>query len=360
MAEAPLSAASARKTALVIGGVGVIGRNLVNHLSTLPDWDIVAVSRRAPDFVSRARFISVDLHDAAQARERLGRLTDITHVFYAALDGDMAATNTRRNLALLANAVDAVEPIAHGLQRIVLMEGGKAYGRHIRGFKTPAKETDPRHMPPNFYYDQEDYLRALQVGKAWTWSALRPELVLGFSVGNPLNLINVIAVYAAISKELGLPLVYPGSPLAYHTLMQATDSDLLARAQCWVATAPNAANEAFNVTNGDVFRFEQVWPRFAEFFGMQTGHPLHISLAEFMADKAPVWDRVVARHGLRPQAYADLANWGFGDFTFHTDWDLILSDGKRLRAGFTETLDTEERFLELFQQLRDENIIPRG
>jgi nucleoside-diphosphate-sugar epimerase len=360
MATGQADAAAPRKTALVIGGVGVIGRNLVNHLSALPDWDILAVSRRTPDFSSRARFLSVDLHDRGQACERLGGLTEITHIFYTALDGGLAASNTTRNLALLANAVDAVAPVAKGLQRIVLMQGGKAYGRHIRGFKTPAKETDPRHMPPNFYYDQEDYIRALQVGKAWTWSALRPESVLGFSVGNPLNLLNVIAVYAVISKELGLPLVYPGSPLAYHTLMQATDSDLLARAQCWAATAPNAANEAYNVTNGDVFRFEQVWPRFADFFGMKTGQPLHLSLVEVMADKAPVWDHIVARHRLRPQAYADVANWEFGDFTFHTDWDLILADGKRFRAGFTETLDTEERFLELFQQLRDENVIPRA
>jgi nucleoside-diphosphate-sugar epimerase len=360
MAAAERSTSSARKTALVIGGVGVIGRNLVSHLSALPDWDIVALSRRSPDFTSRAAFISVDLHDAGQARDRLGGLTGITHVFYAGLDGGVAGSNTKRNLALLVNAVDAVEPVAHDLQRIVLMEGGKAYGRHIRGFKTPAKETDPRHMPPNFYYDQEDYLRALQVGKRWTWTALRPESVLGLSLGNPLNLLNVIALYAVISKELGLPLVYPGSPLAYHTLMLATDSDLLAHAQCWAATSPNAANEAFNVTNGDVFRFEQVWPRFAEFFGMKLGQPLHISLVEFMADKAPVWDRIVARHSLRPQAYADVANWEFGDFTLHTDWDLILSDGKRLRAGFTETLDAEDRFLELFQELRDEKVIPQA
>ncbi len=360
MAAPKKKAGGARNTALVIGGVGVIGRNLVNHLSALPDWDIVAVSRRTPDFATRAQFISVDLHDAAQAKVKLGGLTQITHIFYAGLDGGIAASNTRRNLALLANAVDVVEPVAKGLQRVVLMEGGKAYGRHIRGFKTPAKESDPRHMPPNFYYDQEDYLRALQVGKSWTWSALRPESVLGFSVGNPLNLLNVIGVYAAISKELGLPLVYPGSRLAYHTLMQVTDSDLLARAQYWAATSPNAANEAYNITNGDVFRFEQVWPRFADFFGMQVGQPLHISLVEFMADKGPLWDRIVAKYGLRPQAYADVANWEFGDFTFHTDWDLILSDGKRQRAGFTETMDSEERFLELFQQLRDENVIPKA
>ncbi len=360
MPMAELGGDPVRNTALVVGGAGVIGRNLVGHLSALPDWDVVALSRRSPDFVSRAQFISVDLLDPEQARDRLSGLTGVTHIFYAGLDGGLAASNTQRNLALLRNAVDVVEPLAPHLRRIVLMQGGKAYGRHIRGFKTPAKESDPRHMPPNFYYDQEDYLRALQIGRAWSWSALRPESVLGFSAGNPLNLLNLIGVYAAVSKELGLPLVYPGSRLSYHTLMQVTDADLLARAQVWAATSPHAANEAFNVTNGDAFRFEQIWPRFADFFGMKLGQPLHIPLTAFMADKAPVWDRIVAKHGLRQQSYDSMAAWEFGDFTFHSDWDVLFSDGKRMRAGFTETLDSEERFLELFQVLRDENVIPRA
>ncbi len=349
-----------RKKAMVIGGIGVIGRKLVTHLAAQPDWDIVALSRRTPDFATRAEFLSVNLLDIEDARRKLGGLNDITHIFYTALDGGIRAENTERNLALLANPVSVVEPIARGLQRIVLMQGGKAYGRHLAGFKTPARESDPRHMPPNFYYDQEDFLRALQRGKPWTWSALRPEAVTGFSIGNPLNLINVIAVYAAISRELDLPLRFPGSTLAYHVLSQNTDADLLARAQVWAATAPACANEAFNITNGDCFRYEHVWPRFAEFFGMKLAPPLKIPLQAYMADKGPVWDRIVARHGLRKQAYADVANWEFGDFVFHTDWDLILSDGKRFRAGFTDTVDTEERFFELFQELRNENVIPRA
>lgn len=61
-------------------------------------------------------------------------------------------------------------------------------------------------MPPNFYYDQEDHLRERQRGKDWAFTALRPEAVCGFAVGNPMNLSMVIAVYAAISKELGIPL----------------------------------------------------------------------------------------------------------------------------------------------------------
>lgn len=37
-------------------------------------------------------------------------------------------------------------------------------------------------------------------------------------------------------------------------IVQVTDAGLLAEAMTWAATSPNAANEAFNLTNGDAFR----------------------------------------------------------------------------------------------------------
>jgi len=40
----------------------------------------------------------------------------------------------------------------------------------------------------------------------------------------------VIAVYASISRELGLPLRFPGTPNAYTALYQVTSADILARA----------------------------------------------------------------------------------------------------------------------------------
>lgn len=136
----------------------------------------------------------------------------------------MSPTTTPTSLALLANRIDAIEPIAPGLRHISLQQGGKAYGRHLGAFVTPAKETDPRHMPPNFYYDQQDYLTARQAGKAWNWAALRPELVCGPARGVLLNLMLLIGVYAAISKAYGLPLRFPGSLRAYGVLGQVTDA----------------------------------------------------------------------------------------------------------------------------------------
>ncbi len=213
-------------------------------------------------------------------------------------------------------------------------------------------------MPPNFYYDQEDLLRARQHGKGWHFTALRPEAVCGYAVGNPMNLSMVIAVYAVISKELGLPLRFPGPLAAYRALYQVTSADILARATDWAGTNPSAREEIFNITNGDVFRWENLWPQIARAFGMEAAHPVPFRLAEYMADKGPLWDEIVRKHGLRPIPYEQVASWGFGDFIFRSGYDNISSTIKARRAGFPDCIDTEDMFAEFFEQIRADRVIP--
>jgi nucleoside-diphosphate-sugar epimerase len=347
-----------RSHALVIGGRGVIGRTLVQELSRSADWTVTAVSRRPPGFETKARHVAVDLLDAGAARRALSELSHVTHLFYAGLHGGLASENVDGNLALLVNSVSAIEPVAKGLRHVSLQQGGKYYGRHLGAFVTPAKETDPRHLPPNFYYDQQDFLMARQAGKSWSWSALRPELVCGQARGVPLNLMLLIGVYAAISKAFGLPLRFPGSPRAYEVLGQVTDAGLLARAAVWAATSPSAENQAFNLTNADCFRWCNVWPRLAAFFDMPCAPPQRLSLAAFMADKAPVWDRLVKAHALQPMPFAEVGDWGFADWVFATEWDYVMSDVKRIQAGFSEVVDSEVMFLRLLEEFRRDRVIP--
>ena len=173
-----------------------------------------------------------------------------------------------------------------------------------------------------------------------------------------MNLTTVIAVYAAISKELGLPLYFPGTPGNFHALYQCSDSRHLAKAMVWMATTEKCANESFNITNGDVFRWENFWPRIAKFFDMEAGPVRTIKLAEFMADKGPVWDRIVKKHGLQPYRFDQIAAWPFGDFVFTPDYDIISDMGKARRYGFGDAIDSEEMFLRLWDEFRREKIIP--
>lgn len=349
----------ARKKAVVVGGVGVIGRNLLLWLERNTDWELVGLSRRTPDFATRARFVSVDLLDRADAEAKLSGLDDVTHVFYAAFhQAPTWAGHDAPNLALLRNSVEPIAAASEVLEHVHLVEGTKIYGSHLGPFKTPAKESDPPHMPPNFYHTQETWLRGFREGKAWSYSVLRPQTVCGFAVGNPMNLAVGLAVYAAISKELGLPLRYPGSEKAFRSLYQVTDSELLAACMHWCATSPAARDEVFNITNTDYFRWENLWPGFAKSFGMEPGGVQTIKLAEFMADKGPLWASMQKKYDLLPIPYEQLVAWPFVDYCLTRDYDVMTDTIKIRKAGFHLCVDSEEMFARLFAEFRRMRVIP--
>ena len=349
-----------RKQALAVGATGVVGRNLLRHLIGLDDWDVTAVSRRKPDIEGRYRHVSVDLMDGDQAKAALGQPLGITHVFYSAYaERPSPAEMVAPNITMLANVMDAVEPVSPQLKHVNLMHGTKWYGNHLGPFSNPAHENDPRHMPPNFYHDQQDWIVARQRGKAWTWTSARPHAVCGFAAGNPMNLVMTIAVYAAISKALGLPLRFPGSEASYRALYQCTDANLLAKGVMWMAQNPQCANEPFNITNGDLIRWERIWPRFAQYFEMDLGPRQHIQLAHMMKDKAPIWQRLVAEYGLQDIAYDQIVLWNYGDYVFSTGYDIVSSTMKAREYGFGESMNTKSMFLRCFDELRDNKIIPR-
>jgi nucleoside-diphosphate-sugar epimerase len=348
-----------QRTALIAGATGIVGRNLLRHLLQTGGWRIITLSRRKPDVIGDYEHVSVDLMHADECRSKLAHLKDVTHVFFAALAGNRELRQAAiDNLILLRNVVETIEPIASGLEHIHAVHGTKWYGMHLGPFKTPAREDDPRHLPPNFYYDQWDYLLERQCGKRWTCSSSRPHGISGFAYGNASNLTMVISIYAVICKELGLPLCHPGTAGNYKALYQCTDTGLLSRAIVWMSTTAGCANEAFNVTNGDLIRWENTWPKIARYFGMETGPRRHINLVQTMADKGPVWDRVVKKHGLAPYAYDEIVRWTYGDFVFTPDYDVISSTTKLRQYGFHETVDTEAMFPRLWDEMKAQRILP--
>ena len=58
------------KKAVVVGANGIIGGNLITHLVELGDWEIVGLSRRGGEAVSKVSHIAVDLLDVADARDK--------------------------------------------------------------------------------------------------------------------------------------------------------------------------------------------------------------------------------------------------------------------------------------------------
>lgn len=342
---------------LVTGAGGVIGRHAATEYLRL-GRQVRGVSRRSVEGASWEH-LRVDLLDPEGARDGLAAAGDTTHVVFGAyMERPSTAELSEVNVALLRNTLDGLDAAGAPLQHVTLYQGGKAYGAHLGYFNTPAKERDPRLVQPNFYYDQEDVLRAVAAERGFELTVLRPEGVIGYAVGNPMNLLMVIAVYASICRELGQPLRFPGTHAAYDALYQVTDAELLAQATVWAGAEPAAAGQIFNITNGDQLRWRRLWPAFARHFGMDYAEPQPVPLAEAMPLHADVWNRLVERHDLVRTPFEHLAGWDFGDFLFRSEFDNVTSTTKARQAGFTPCLDSEDRFLELFDRLAADRVIP--
>lgn len=349
-----------KNTALIVGANGIIGRNLAAHLAQTGDWDVVVTSLKKLDYELDVKFVQMDLLDSSSVEKVADELKGVTHVFYAGyIERKELKEQTETNLRLLQNLIVGIEKVAVNFKHLTFIQGGKAYGAHLGIYKTPALETDNRHFPPNFYYSQEDFLRQQSQGKNWNWTAVRPDIIIGYAVGNPMNLANLIAVYATLCKELNVPFRFPGNPKAYEVLVNITDVAILAEGMEFVAKNEKCHNEIFNITNGDIFRWKQVWPKFAEYFGLEYDEPQTFSLAEYMEDKEELWNEIKAKYNLSNYTVKDLANWSFGDFIFNVQYDAFFDVNKLRRAGFNKMHKPSlESFFAAFEELKDKNIIP--
>ena len=173
-----------------------------------------------------------------------------------------------------------------------------------------------------------------------------------------MNMATVIAVYAVLCKEMGLPLRFPGSTAAYSTVMEMTDAELLAKAIVWAGENDLCDGQAFNITNGDFNRWENIWPRLAEFFQMEYAPPQRFPLAQFMSDKEPVWNALVKKYQLLDYTFQEAVAWPFGEAIFNLGYDVMSDTTKSRRFGFREWVDTEEMLFRLFDQFRKMRFIP--
>ncbi len=347
------------KVAVILGGTGMVGANMAQLLDREGDWDVTIVSRRAPEFDTRARHVTCDMSDPEDCRRQLGTLGNATHIFWTGhATGTRWVDKVAQDTDLFRNAMTAIEAATPDLQHVCLLQGSKYYGRHLGPFKTPAKESDARHFPPNFYYTQEDFLKELAQGKSWSWSLMRPHIVCGYARSD-INVPKPLAVYATLCKKLGLPLRFPGPEAAFRAVHCASDVELLNKGMLWAATEPGCANEAFNMVNGDHFRWVNLWPRIADYFGLENGGVQQIDLEAMMADKEPLWNEIVREHGLLPTPFAEAANWHFANYAFAPTWDIMLDNTKARRFGFNEFVDSEQMFFRIFDSFREQRFIPR-
>jgi nucleoside-diphosphate-sugar epimerase len=351
------------ETALVVGTSGIIG-SAAAELLAAEGWTVHGLARHPPEQAG-VRPVVADLQDAGSVAAALAHLKPQA-VFIATWSRQKTeAENIRVNAAMVRHLLDALRP-AGSVRHVSLVTGLKHYLGPFEAYgkgtlpQTPFREEQGRLDVENFYYAQEDELFAAAARDGFGWSVHRPHTVIGKAVGNAMNMGTTLAVYAAICRELGRPFRFPGSAAQWNGLTDMTDARLLARHLLWAASTPAARNEAFNVVNGDIFRWSWMWGRIASELGVEpapfdgTVRPLEAQ----MADDAPIWERIAQREGLGEPHLSRLAS------PWHTDADLgrpieVVTDmSKSRRLGFTAYQPTDDAFFELFAQLRKDRLIP--
>jgi len=352
------------RTALVIGATGITGSNTARHLAE-SGWEVVGVSRSEPRGLPGVRHVPVDVMDPAAVEKAL---LDVgaTHLFFCTWSRqETEAKNIEVNGAMLRNVLDAAGR-AGSLQHAALVTGLKHYLGPFEAYaqkpaKPPFRESQGRLDHENFYYEQEDILFAAADRYGFTWSVHRPHTVIGYALGNAMNMGVTLAVYGTLAREMGIPFVFPGSPEQLAGTTDITDARILARHLAWAATDERAANEAFNIVNGDTFHWSDMWEVVASGLGVEPapypGKPT--PLVEQMADARERWAQIADRENLRERDVDRLAPW------WHTDSDLgrtveTYADMSKSRdAGFTDEQDSRRSFLDLFERLRTERVIPQ-
>jgi nucleoside-diphosphate-sugar epimerase len=364
----------AERTVLVAGASGLIGHAALDQFVRDGGWDVIGISRSVPADVPGATVVALDLTDPAACRRTIGQVGGVTHLVYAALQegpgllpGWFADELIERNGAMLRNLLDALDLGA--LRHVSLLQGTKAYGVHHPTVgpdraPLPLRERAPRVEHPNFYWLQEDELRARQADGDWGLTIFRPTVVYGATGHVNMNPLPAIAAYAALQREAGEPLHFPGAE-SRRTLREAVDADLVARALRWAADTPAAAGGTFNLTNGDVFCWDTVWPVIAATFGMEVGEHRPLSFAADLPARDAEWAALVARHGLAAapsiEGFVGANSLVYADVVMaeqQTGSPFVNSTIAARQAGFADCIDTADMFVDLLHRLAAERRIP--
>ncbi|KNG51467.1 nad dependent epimerase dehydratase [Stemphylium lycopersici] len=403
--------------AIVCGATGISGFSTIRSLLDTPDrWSIIYALSRSPipdkllNFLtdeqrSRIKHVSIDLSSSGEniAKSLKDAKVQADYVFYyaylspktdkSAMDPSTAQDLVESNVPPFKNFLASLPLAGLKPKRILLQTGGKNYGVHIGRTRTPLVESDPqpKHLNPNFYYEQEDLLhRFCKEHPETAWNIVMPAAIIGATQYASMNAFLCFGAYAAVQAHKGEPLQFSGSLHEWQFEYTHSTARLSGYLSEWAVLEDAVANQRFNAQDGGVLSWDRFFKELGRWYGVDTvlgpeedeskyvvknmaggkdgplgyGPPLSLKLAHPLS--AWVKDPSV------PQAWEEMMNQSNGQLTekILDDKDTVamaeftftafgtLSMNKVRRFGFSGFVDTIESVFEMYQEMAKLGMLP--
>ncbi|KAL1614490.1 hypothetical protein SLS54_009748 [Diplodia seriata] len=302
----------------------------------------------------RIQFVAVDfLGSQEKAVKALRELCqDITHVYFTSyVHNDDLNKLVEKNVPLFKNFMEVIE---------------RHYGCHLGPTKQPITEDIPRYEDRglNFYYQQEDFLFEVQKRRnQWSYNIIRPFGIIGYTPSaNGMSLAVSFAVYFLLNLELGQSAPFPGSSVVLDFPEDISYSPSIADMSVWATTNERARNQAFNQVSGDPVVMRYFWPQLAAYFGVEMDEvtTLQSDINDWIKDKRPVWERVVAKYGGKVEAF-DWCTWGMFEWAYcQRHWPALPSVTKARSLGWMRVDTAMQCWEETFGTFENAGILPKA
>jgi nucleoside-diphosphate-sugar epimerase len=175
---------------------------------------------------------------------------------------------------LLDTFLKALELSNNVPRRLLLQTGGKHYGVHLGPTLMPMEESDPRFVKePNFYFTQEDLLWKWCKEHKVGWSVTRPGYILGAVPDAAMNISYGLAIFAAVQKELGRKLAFPGDVRAWEALKDLSSAELIGLHAEWAMLTDGAEDHILNIADDSPFTYGKFWPVLASWYDLEYAVP---------------------------------------------------------------------------------------
>ena len=299
-------------------------------------------------------------------------MPEVTHLLYAALFEKPAGRWLARAGPDAAQSCDAAQ--SHGaaggvrrLRHVSILQGTKAYGVHLHPIAVPARERWPRDPRENFYWLQEDYLRAgRRDGHRLHDLAPAGGFRRRHRRGDEHH-----ADHRRVCRRL--PRRRPAIQLSGWTALPARSGRCAPSGQSdrLGHRGRGGQNRTFNITNGDVFMWPNVWPAIADALGVEAGSTRAVPPWGFSA-RARWQSGNASRRGkyhlqgpsaarghtraVAPLCRLHLRHLG----AFQHPPPALVSTVKLRQAGFGACIDTEDMFRDWFGVLQAQRILPEA